>query len=97
VVSTTDNYKTTGVYRISLSLSNNSTKVRFYRGDYSNGVFDTARCKMIENVKGVGNLDLRKTGSAKSTNIGVIAEILTNFGNNHLVYKKIDLPYSDLN
>jgi hypothetical protein len=27
----------------------------------------------------------------------VIAEILTNYGNNYLVYKKIELPYNDLN
>jgi len=29
--------------------------------------------------------------------VGVVAEILTNFGNNYLVYKKIELPYHDLN
>ena len=40
---------------------------------------------------------LKKTGSPKKDFIGVIAELLTNFGNNCLQYKKIDLPYNDLN
>jgi hypothetical protein len=42
-------------------------------------------------------VDLRKRESPTSDNIGIIAEILTSFGNNLLVYKKIDLPYNDLN
>ena len=56
-----------------------------------------AHCKKINTIKGIGNLDLKKTGSPKPGYVGVIAEILTNFGNNYLVYKKIDLPYNDLN
>ena len=97
VVNAKDEYKTKGVYRISLELSDKSTKVRYYRGDLFNGVFDTAHCKSINTTKGIGNLYLKKTGSPKATSIGVITEILTNFGNNYLVYKKIDLPYNDLN
>ena len=45
VVNVRDEYKTKGVYRISLELSDKSTKGKFYRGDLSNGVFDTAHCK----------------------------------------------------
>ena len=97
VASVLDNYKTKGTYRISLSLSDKSTMVRYYRGDLLNGIFDTAHCAPIKNIKGIGTLDLKKTGSSRLSHIGVIAEILTNFGNNYLVYKKIDLPYSDLN
>jgi hypothetical protein len=48
-------------------------------------------------VNGIGNLELRKKSSPTGNSVGVIAVILTNFGNNRLVYKKIDLPYSDLN
>jgi hypothetical protein len=96
VVNTLDNYKTKGVYRITLGLSDKSTKVRYYRGDLSGGVFDTAHCQRIKTVNGIGNLDLRKKSSPTGNSVGVIAEILTNFGNNRLVYKKIDLPYSDL-
>jgi hypothetical protein len=71
--------------------------VRFWRGDISNGLFDTAHCKRINVIKGIGSLNLKKTGSQNVSYVGVIAEILTNFGNNFLVYKKIELPYRDLN
>ena len=97
VVNVADNYRTKGIYRISLSLSDKSPSVRFYRGDLNNGLFDTAHCAPIKVVKGIGTLDLKKTGSPKQASIGVIAEILTNFGNNYLVHKKIELPYKDLN
>jgi hypothetical protein len=97
VVNIRDEYRSNGVYRISLALSDKSTKVKYYRGDLSDGVFDTARCREIKTIKGIGNLELRKTGSPKSGYVGVIAEILTIYGNNYLVYKKIELPYTDLN
>jgi antitoxin component YwqK of YwqJK toxin-antitoxin module len=97
VVNVRDDYKLKGIYRISLELSDKASKVRYWRGELSNGLFDTVRCKRINIIKGVGTLDLKKTGSTKSDYIGVIAEILTNFGNNNLVYKKIELPYNDLN
>jgi len=97
VVNVKDDYKTKGIYRISLELSDKSTGVRYYRGDLSNGLFDTAHCKKIIAIKGIGTLDLKKTGSPKTGYVGIIAEILTNFGNNNLVYKKIELPYNDLN
>jgi hypothetical protein len=77
-------------------LSDKSTKVRYWSGELSNGLFDTAHCKKINTIKGIGTLDLKKTGSPKSDYAGIIAEILTNFGNNNLVYKKIGLPYNDL-
>ena len=97
VLNMIDEYKSKGVYRVILTLSDKSTKVRYYRGDLSEGVFDSAHCIPIKNIKGVGNLDLKKSGSSNHDFVGVIAEILTNYGNNYLVYKKIELPYSDLN
>jgi hypothetical protein len=97
VVNITDDYQTKGIYKISLELSDKSTNVKYFRGDLSNDVFDTAHCKIINTINGIGSLNLKKTGSPKTGYVGVIAEILTNFGNNYLVYKKIDLPYNDLN
>lgn len=97
VVKTKDSYKSKGVYNVELQLSDKSANVRFYRGDLSGGVFDTAHSKKIKTVNGIGYLNLKKSGSPGSGNVGVIAEILTNFGNNFLVYKRIDLPYNDLN
>jgi hypothetical protein len=97
VVNIADNYKTNGIYKISLALSDKSTGVRFWRGEFLNGLFDTAHCKRINTFRGIGSLDLKKSGSHKTSYVGVIAEILTNFGNNYLAYKKIELPYDDLN
>jgi hypothetical protein len=97
IVTTHDDYKAKGLFRVSLELSNKSTRVRYFRGDISNGVFDTVHIKTIGMIKGVGTLNLKKTGSPKADYVGVIAEILTNFGNNYFVYKKVGLPYPDLN
>lgn len=96
-IKVTDAYKSKSLYTISLSLTDKSINVRYFRGDISDGVFDTVRCKQIKSINGTGTINLKKTGSPKSASIGVVAEILTDFGNNFLVYKKIPLPYKDLN
>jgi len=96
IVNTTDNYKTNGSYKVKLSLSDKSTGVTFWRGEFNNGRFDTAHYVKINTINGIGNLNLKKSGTAGHQYVGVIAEILTNYGNNYLVYKKIELPYNDL-
>lgn len=96
VVNVKDDYRTNGTYRISLELSNKATKVKYFRGDFSGGVYDTARCEPIKTLNGIGNLNLKKTSSATKTSFEVLAEILTSYGNNYLLVKKIDLPYNDL-
>jgi hypothetical protein len=97
VVHIKDDYNSRGVYRISLELSDKSSKVRYYRGDLGSGLFDTTRCVKIKTIEGVGILDLKKSGLPQSGSVDVVAEILTNYGNNYLVHKKIELPYIDLN
>lgn len=96
VVKIKDDYRTNGAYRISLELSNKATKVKYFRGDFSGGIYDTARCEPIKTVNGIGNLNLKKTSYATKTSVEVLAEILTSYGNNYLLVKKIDLPYNDL-
>jgi predicted small lipoprotein YifL len=96
IINTEDNYKTKGTYKIDLSLSNKSINVRYWRGEFTNGLFDTLRCEKLKNIKGIGTIDLKKTGIQKPAYVGVVAEVLTNFGNNFLIYKKIELPYKDL-
>ncbi len=91
-----DNYKTSGKFRINLELSDKSRKVKFYRGEFTDGVFDSVKCKGIKTIDGKAFLDLRKTGTPQSDNIGIIGVIITNFGNNYITYKRIDLPYKDL-
>jgi len=97
VLSKIDNISPKGSYRITLMLSNRSTQARFYRGDFSDNVFDTTKYERINTINGIGTLDLKITGSGKTDSIGIIADILTNFGNKYLVYNKFELPGKDLN
>ncbi|HLN54928.1 MAG TPA: hypothetical protein VK207_02985 [Bacteroidales bacterium] len=96
IVKTQDNYAKNGSYRITLELSDKKTHVTFRKGEFINGAYDTTMMKKINTVQNTGYLDLKKTGKQKQQYVGVVAEILTNFGNRLLVYRKIDLPYSDL-
>jgi hypothetical protein len=97
IISTKDDYNTSGIYHITIQLSDKSPQVRFYHGELYNGAFDTTRVTRIKTVNGSGKLDLKKRGIPGNGYTGVIAEIITNFGNNYIVYKKITLPYADLN
>jgi antitoxin component YwqK of YwqJK toxin-antitoxin module len=92
-----DDYKTTGKVRINLELTDKTRKVKFYNGEFAHGVFDTSKCKKIQTVYGKTYFDLKKSGTPQAEYIGIIAAIITDFGNNYLLYKKIDLPYKDLN
>lgn len=96
VVKTEDNYATKGTYRVILELSDKNVNVNFRCGDFINGVYDTTRVKRIRTSNNTAYINLKKTGSPKQTYISVTAEILTNFGNRLLVYRKIDLPYNDI-
>jgi hypothetical protein len=53
-------------------------------------------CKLIPAVNGKTWLDLKKSGTPQPAYVGVIAAILTDYGNNYLTYEKIPLPYNDL-
>jgi len=92
----TDNYSTTGRFRISLELTDKGTKVNFYRGEFTAGVFDSTKCVRLRTTDGKAVIDLRKTDSSQNDYIGVVGEILTPFGNRYLTYKKLELPYKDL-
>jgi hypothetical protein len=96
VVTIKDDYKTNGTFKISLGLSNKATKVKYFRGDFSNGVYDTAKVEPIKTVNGIGNLTLRKASAQTKSSVEILAEVLTSYGNNYLLVKKIDLPYNDL-
>ena len=97
IVNVKDEYNSKGVYEISLGLSDKSSKVKYYRGDFSSGLFDSTRCEKIKVINGSGILDLKKTGTPQSGSVDVLAAIITFYGNSYLVHKKIDLPYKDLN
>jgi hypothetical protein len=91
-----DDYKSKGLYRINLELSDNSTKVKFYKGEFINEQFDTAQYKVIKTLNGKAILDLKKTASAQPEYVNIIAEITTPLGNRYLLPKRINLPYKDL-
>jgi hypothetical protein len=97
IVNTRDEYNSKGTYTISLTLSDKAAKVKYFRGDFSNGLFDSTRCEKIKIINGIGTLDLKKTGTAQSGTVEVLASIMTFYGNNYLVSKKIELPYKDIN
>ena len=97
IVKTKDNYNANGTYNISLELSDPSTDVQYFYGDFSKGVYDTAAVAPIKIVNGVGNLTLKKSSSQTKPHIEILAAILTGYGNRYLLVKEIELPYNDLN
>lgn len=97
IVGINDEYKSSGRYRINLTLSDSGQRVTFYRGEFTDNRFDTTKCQPIRTVDGKATLTLKKTGTPKQNYVGIIGEIITAFGNRYLAYMKIDLPYNDLN
>lgn len=96
IIRTEDTYNKDGLYRIVLDLSDRNVNVKWLRGEFSDGMYDTSRMVKIRKTGSTGYLDLRKTGKEGQLYVGVVAEILTNFGNRMLVARKINLPYKDL-
>ena len=96
IISVKDDYATKGVCSISLGLSDNSAEVKYYSGDFGGGVFDTVRSVRIKTINGTGTFILEKTGIPQADSVDILASILTLYGNNYLVHKKIGLPYKDL-
>jgi antitoxin component YwqK of YwqJK toxin-antitoxin module len=91
-----DEYNSNGLYKINLELSERTIKVKFYRGEFTNGVFDTLKVKEIPVKSGIGYLELKKSNETNDGKVGVIASFLTGFGNRKFIYKSIDLPYNNL-
>ena len=96
VVKINDEYQVKGLYRIDLELSDKSTKVKFYRGGFVDGRFDTTKIKYINTVNGKASLSLKKSGKPGAWILGVVAEFTTLYLNKGLLYKEIKLPYNDL-
>jgi hypothetical protein len=97
IINEKDEYNSKGTYTILLTLSDKAAKVKYYRGEFGNGLFDSTRCEKIKIINGIGTLDLKKSGTAQNATVEVLAAIMTFYGNNYLVSKKIELPYKDLN
>lgn len=96
IINTVDNYTRNGTYKINVRLSDPKKDVDFFRGDFVNTVYDTTRITRIKTSDNKGELILKKKSSVNNDHVGIIAEVLTDFGNRLLIYKRIDLPYNDL-
>jgi hypothetical protein len=96
IVNIKEDYITKGRYRISLGLSDTSTAVKYYVGDFGSGVFDTTRTVEIKTINGIGTLDMKKTGISHTDSVDVLASIRTLYGNNYLLHKKIILTSEEL-
>lgn len=97
VVTANDQYSASGRYIINIALSDNSTKVKFFRGEFTNGLYDTAFIKPIITVDGKAGLVLKKTGKPGKGYLNIIGEITSTLGNKYIASKKVELPYNDLN
>lgn len=96
VVKVTDDYKTAGLYRIGIEMSDKNNKAKFYRGDFVDGRFDTAHLQQLPVIEGRANITLRKSGTQGAKSVSVVGEVTSPLGNKYLTNKKIDLPYNDL-
>lgn len=96
IVNIKDDYKTQGSYKITLQLSDRKKDVHFFRGDFVNDVYDTTRIEKIKTSENKGELILKKRPKVNNNHVGIVAEVLTDFGNRLLIYKRLDLPYNDL-
>jgi len=96
IVNTKDEYAAKGTFTVLLTTSDKAAKVRYFRGDFSNGLFDSTKCEKVRIVNGAGVLNLQKTGTQQAGSVDVLASIMSPYGNSYLVYKKVNLPYRDL-
>jgi antitoxin component YwqK of YwqJK toxin-antitoxin module len=92
-----DDYPQGGNYKIFAELNNKSTPVKFYRGDLNNGIFDSARSIAITTSGGVGFMELSRSAAGNKGYAGIIAEYTTDFGNRNYIYKRVPVPYRDIN
>jgi hypothetical protein len=92
-----DEYSVNGLYKIFTEIDKPNYRVQFYRGDLPDGVFNDANVTSISTSGGTGYLELKVSTVGNNGYIGIIAEYTTDFGNKNYVYKKLTIPYRDVN
>lgn len=92
-----DNYKTNGVYKIFIEMSDLSENVKYYKGDYVNGLVDLSACTPLLQNATTGYLDLKKGTANAADSIPFIAGYLTTYGNRLYYRIAVPVPYKDLN
>jgi antitoxin component YwqK of YwqJK toxin-antitoxin module len=96
VIKIKDEYNQNGTFKIYLEMTNKLVKATYYRGEFIDGLFYPKKYIILNNTETTGYLELRKTSNTGKNYVGIIAEILTSLGNKYLVYKRVDLPYNNL-
>jgi hypothetical protein len=91
-----DNYLTDGVVTVTLSLSNKSTNVKFYKGGLVDGAFDPKLAKDITASSGMAYMELFRQETGGQGYVDVVAVYTTRFRNTEIITRRIKLPYDDL-
>lgn len=92
-----DRYSERGLYKVFVEMSDLAENVKYFRGDYINGLVDMDSLLPMLQTATTGYLDLQKTPGHKSDSVVVVASYLTPFGNRLYYRIAIPLPYKDLN
>lgn len=95
VAEVTDSYASNGTYRIELSLTDDKD-VLFYKGFLENNLLDTAMLEELKVTNKKATITLKKSGTATTDKMGIVARVLTPFGNRYIATKTLTLPYNDL-
>lgn len=96
IASITDNYNSNGTYKIDLSLTQADQNVIFYKGSFTENRFDTAAVEQLYVKDSQASIVLKKVEGTTVDTVGIIASILTPYGNRYITTKSIKLPYNNL-
>lgn len=92
-----DRYEERGLYKIFVEFSDMAENVKYYRGDYVDGLVDMDSLTLLLQTATTGYLDLQKTPGHHADSVVVIGSYLTQFGNRLYYRLPVPLPYKDLN
>lgn len=92
-----DQYQLKGVYKLFIEMSDLSENVKYYRGDFTDGLVDMNLLVPLLQTATTGYLDLKKTDGHIADSVVVVASYLTGFGNRLYYRLAVPLPYKDLN
>jgi len=96
VIKTRDEYAENGKYKIFAELTDKMSGVVFYRGDLIDGAFNKGNVATMATSGGVGLLELLQGPTGNTGYVGIIAEYTTGFGNKNYIYKRVSIPYKDV-
>jgi hypothetical protein len=92
-----DLYNEKGVCKLFIEMSDMAENVKYYRGDFTDGMVDLTVLKPLLQTATTGYLDMKKTPGYSADSVTVVAAYLTGFGNRLYYRLSIPLPYKDLN